>query len=74
MVKTSHINVQKEFCTECSLALMHFVGRMKGVESISAEEGSVVLTFDETEISEEDLIRITRENIEKLGYHVLDLQ
>lgn len=52
---------------------MHFIGRMKGVESISAEEGSVVLTFDETEIPEEDLLRITRENIEKLGYRLTDL-
>ncbi|MBI5633317.1 MAG: hypothetical protein HZA15_07570 [Nitrospirae bacterium] len=73
-MKTSYIKVQKEFCAECSLALMHFIGRMKGVESISAEEGSVALTFNETEISEEDLIRITRENIEKLGYQVIDLQ
>ncbi|MBI5847330.1 MAG: hypothetical protein HZB31_05170 [Nitrospirae bacterium] len=72
-MKTSHIKVQKEFCSECSLALMHFIGRMKGVESISAEEGSVVLTFDETEIPEEDLLRITRENIEKLGYRLTDL-
>jgi copper chaperone CopZ len=73
-MKTSLINVQKEFCTECSLALMHFIGRMKGVESVTAEEGAVVLTFDETEISEEDLVRITRENIEKLGYKITDTQ
>lgn len=72
-MKTSHIKVQKEFCAECSLALMHFIGRIKGVESISAEEGSVALTFDEAEISEEDLIRITRENIEKLGYRTTGL-
>jgi len=73
-MKTSHIKVQKEFCAECALALMHFIGRMKGVGSITAEEGTVVLTFDEAEISEEDLIRITRENIEKLGYRMTDLQ
>ncbi|MBI5075246.1 MAG: hypothetical protein HZB62_08815 [Nitrospirae bacterium] len=71
-MKTSYINVQKEFCAECSLALMHFIGRMRGVESVIAEEERIVLTFDETEISEEDLIRITRENIEKLGYRITE--
>ncbi len=71
-MKTSHIKVQKEFCSECSLALMHYIGRIKGVESIAAEKGTVVLTFDETEISEEDLVRITRENIEKLGYRMTE--
>lgn len=54
------------------MALTHFIGRMRGVESVMAEEDRIVLTFDETEISEEDLVRITRENIEKLGYRTTD--
>jgi len=67
-MKRTSIAVQKEFCGECSLALMHFVGKMKGVESVSPEEGVIVLTFDESLISEEDLQEITRDSIEKMGY------
>jgi hypothetical protein len=69
-MKATAINVQKEFCGECSLALMHFIGKMKGVESVVPEDGRVVLTFDETRIVEEDLLRIARESIERMGYRV----
>lgn len=71
-MKESRIMVQKEFCAECSLALMRFIGKMKGVESISAEGGSIVLSFDEDTVSEEDLMRITRESIGKLGYRIIE--
>lgn len=71
-MKETRIHVQKEFCAECSLALTRFIGRMNGVESVSAEGGNVVLVFDETAVSEEDLLRLTRENIAKLGYRVID--
>jgi len=69
-MKRASIAVQKEFCGECSLALMHFVGKLKGVESVSPEERKIVLTFDESLITEEDLLKITRDSIEKLGYKV----
>ncbi|MHB8879871.1 MAG: heavy-metal-associated domain-containing protein [Thermodesulfovibrionales bacterium] len=62
------LNVEKNFCEECSLALRRFIGHMEGVESIDVEEGKVAVAFDETKITEEQLIRITRDNIEKLGY------
>jgi len=71
-MKTTDIRVQKEFCAECSLALSRFIGRMKGVGSVEAGDGKVVLTFDEAQIAEEELLRITRENIEKLGYRVME--
>jgi len=67
-MKKTYVGVHKEFCGECSLALMHFVGKMKGVESVAQEAGKVVLTFDESVITEEDLLKITRESIEKMGY------
>jgi hypothetical protein len=50
-MKKTYINVQKEFCGECSLALMHFIGKMKGVDSITAEDGRVAITFDDSEVS-----------------------
>ena len=36
-MKKTYLNVEKEFCGECSLALMHFVGSVEGVDSIVAE-------------------------------------
>lgn len=35
---------------------MRFIGRLKGVESVSAEGASIVLSFDEDTASEEDLV------------------
>lgn len=60
--------VEKTFCEECSLALRRFIGGMDGVESIDVEEGKIVMIFDEDKIAGEDLSRMTRESIEKLGY------
>ena len=70
-MKKAYITVQKEFCDECSLALMHFIGKMKGVDSITAEDGNIAITFDESEIPEELLLKLTRESIEKLGYNII---
>jgi len=70
-MKKAYINVQKEFCDECSLALMHFIGKMKGVDSITAEAGKVAITFDDSEVSEELLLKVTTESIEKLGYNII---
>ncbi len=62
------LNVEKNFCEECSLALRRFIGHMEGVESIDVEEGKVAVVFDGAKISGEELTRITRDNVEKLGY------
>jgi copper chaperone CopZ len=70
-MKKTHLNVQKEFCGECSLALTHFIGKMEGVEAITAEGGKVAITFDEAKIQEEMLLKLTRESIEKLGYNII---
>ena len=66
------LNVEKMFCEECSLALRRFIGHMEGVESIDVEEGKVAVAFDEAKIAEEELSRITKDSIEKLGYRLLD--
>jgi len=70
-MKTTGIAVQKEFCVECSLALTRFIGKMEGVDSVEADNGRVLLTFDESKISEDDLLKITRDSIEKLGYKII---
>ncbi len=64
------LNVEKHFCEECSLALRRFIGNMEGVESIAVEEGKIAVEFDKTKITEEDLERLTKDSIEKLGYRL----
>lgn len=60
--------VEKHFCAECSLALRRFVGKMDGVDSIEVENGMITISFDDAKIPEEKLVRITKDNIGKLGY------
>lgn len=67
-MKKFTLNVQKEFCEECSLALRRFIGKMDGVDSIDVEKGQIVINFDDKKVLEEDLAKISRESIEKLGY------
>lgn len=64
-------NVGKNFCEECSLALRRFIGNMEGVESIDVEEGEIAVVFDQEKITKEELFRITKDSIEKLGYRLL---
>jgi copper chaperone CopZ len=72
LMKQISLNVQKEFCDECSLALRRFVGKMDGVNSIDVEDGEIVISFDDSKILEADVLKISRESVEKLGYKILD--
>ena len=67
-MEKKYFNVSKELCGECSLALMRFIGKMEGVESFDVEDGKVVAIFDKQNITEEELTKITKDSIEKLGY------
>ncbi len=71
-MKKISLNVQKEFCEECSLALRRFIGKMKGVDSIDVESGKIVVSFDDSKIMEDDIVRISRESVEKLGYKIAE--
>jgi len=62
------LNVEKNFCEECSLALRRFIGNMEGVESIDVEDGKIAVVFDQKKTTKEELDRITKDSIEKLGY------
>jgi copper chaperone CopZ len=66
----AYFKVQKQFCGECSLALRRFIGGMDGVIAVDVENGAVVVDFDERKIPEEQVQKITRDSIEKLGYRV----
>ena len=71
-MKTISLNVRKEFCEECSLALRRFIGHMDGVSSIDVEKGKIVISFDDGRIEEKDILKISKESIEKLGYTMDD--
>lgn len=69
-MKKVSLNVQKEFCDECSLALRRFIGKVDGVDSIDVEDGKIVIRFDDSKVMEKDIMKISRESIEKLGYRI----
>jgi copper chaperone CopZ len=69
-MKVALFSVENNLCAECSLALRRFVGGMKGVESIDVGQGKIAVKFDEAEIEEDRLKKITRDSIERLGYRV----
>lgn len=64
------LNVQKEFCAECTLALRRFIGKMDGVESVDVESGRIEISFDDLKIPASTLMKISKDSIEKLGYHL----
>lgn len=66
------VKVEKSFCEECSLALRRFIGHMEGVESIDVEDGKIAITFDESKVPAEALLTIAKDNIEKLGYKLVE--
>jgi hypothetical protein len=55
-------------CVECAIALRRFIGALDGVESIDDLRGMIIVSFDETKIDREWLIKITTDSIRKLGY------
>ncbi len=64
------LKVGQQFCGECSLALRRFIGGMDGVSAVDVEDGSVAVEFDEQQLGEEQVRRLTRDSIERLGYRV----
>ncbi len=65
-------NIGKRVCDECSMALRRFMGHVEGVESIDEENGRLAVCFDGTKISREKLHEIAKDNIEKLGYVLIE--
>lgn len=67
-MKKIRLRVQREFCSECSLAIMRFMKNMKGVESVVAENGEVVITYDDLRVEGETVEKIARDTVSTLGY------
>jgi copper chaperone CopZ len=64
--------VEDRFCDECALALRRFIGHMEGVESIDVEERKIAVVFDNEKMSDEELLRITTDSLEKLGHKLIE--
>lgn len=71
-MKKVSLNVEKQFCEECSLALRRFIGNMDGVETIEVRKGTIDIDFDPSKITGDELITISKDSLEKLGYRLLD--
>ncbi len=69
-MKKISFKVEERFCEECSFALRRFIGSMNGVESIDPENGQITIQFDPSKITEEDVSKITRDSLEKLGHKI----
>jgi len=66
----AYFKVRQQLCGECSLALRRFIGGMDGVNAVDVENGAVAVDFDERKIEDEQVRKLTRESIEKLGYRL----
>lgn len=58
----------RELCASCSMALGRFLGHMKGIDSVRAEEDKIVIDYDKDKISKEELIKLSKESLQKLGH------
>lgn len=71
-MNTISLKVQNKFCEECSLALRRFIGNLDGVESVDAENGWIMISFDASMIAEDRVRTIAQDSVEKLGYQLID--
>ncbi len=67
-MKNISLNVSKDLCAECSMALRRFIGKMDGVDAINVENGQVVIHFDEGTVDEDLLRNLTHESMSRPGY------
>jgi len=61
------------YCYGCVEGVSKFVGKMRGVHSITVKNNdSVVIEYDSDnlEMDEEQFKKIVRENIERLGFRI----
>ncbi len=63
--------VDDQFCDECALALRRFIGHMDGVESIDVEHRMIAVVFNPAKIPEEQLEKIAKDSLEKLGHKLI---
>ncbi len=72
---TLSFNVGHVYCYDCVKAVGKFVGKMKGVTSVSVENNnSAIIEYDPAniEFDEEKFKQIVKESIERLGFRIKD--
>ncbi|NOX21285.1 MAG: heavy-metal-associated domain-containing protein [Nitrospirae bacterium] len=65
-------NVEGMYCYECSRALRSFLGGLKGINKVEAEGGKVYIDYDENKIDHNEVKKIVRETVNRLGYKLTD--
>ena len=71
-MKNISLNVSKDRCAECSMALRRFTGKMDAVDIINVDYGQVVIHLDEKVVDEDYFRNLTHESLSKMGYTVFD--
>jgi copper chaperone CopZ len=72
---TLSFNIGHVYCYDCVKGVKKFIGRMKGVQSVSVENNnSAVIVYDPSalEVDEEQFKQIARNSIERLGFRIKD--
>lgn len=72
---TLSFNIGHVYCYDCVKAVNKFLGKMKGVQSVSVENNnSAVIEYDPSglDVDEEKFRQIARETIERLGFRIKD--
>lgn len=70
---TLSFKVGHVYCYDCVKGVGKFVGKMKGVQSVSVKNNdSVVIEYDPSglEVDEEKFKQIVKESIERLGFRI----
>jgi copper chaperone CopZ len=64
--------VEDKVCDECALALERFLGHLEGIVSVAIEDRRISVVFDDAKMTDEDLIKLTTDNLEKLGHRLTE--
>lgn len=64
--------VEDHVCDECALALRRFIGHMEGIESVNVEDRKIAVVFDDANMTDEWLLKLTTDSLEKLGHKLIE--
>lgn len=69
-MRSMTIEVRKELCVDCGLALRRFIGHLEGVGEVEIGDGEITISYDEGKIGEAELLKISRDSVARLGYDI----
>ena len=65
-------SIEDRVCDECALALRRFIGHLSGIDSIDVENREIAVSYDPTKVTDEGVLRVITESLEKLGHKPLE--